>query len=241
MVSQSPNPPHPFPHRFDAACFETRLRRIGAREPFLFPADDVPEHFKRSSVLLCFWRQDRDLRVLLTKRAATLRGHPGQMSFPGGRLEDGEDWVTGALRETEEEVGIPRNRVEVLGRLDDAWSGAGHLLVPVVGWLDTRPTFTANPAEVEAIHTPSVSALFDPDVFTREEARIGDDLYYNSTLRWDEGSVFGLSTDLLIEAVQWAIGLEEHHGPGRLSSLRSWLHWRTEQESESTADSRPES
>jgi len=228
---------HPFSRPFDAVDFERRLRRLDRREPFRFPRDIVPDHFKRSSVLICFWHEDADLRVLLTKRAATLRGHPGQMSFPGGRLEEGEDWIAGALRETEEEVGISRTRVEVLGRLDDAWSGAGHLLVPVVGWLDARPTFAANPDEVEEIHTPSVSALFDPEVYTLEEADVGGAVYYNSTLRWEDGSVFGLSSDLLIEAIQWAIGLDDSHGPSRLSSLKSWLRFKAEEEVEEEAES----
>ncbi len=192
MSPDSANPDHPFSRPFDALEFEKRLRCLDRREPFLFPQDIVPIDFKRSSVLICFWREETDLRVLLTKCASTLRGHPGQMSFPGGRL-------------------------------DDAWSGASHLLVPVVGWLDAPPTFSPNPDEVEAIHTPSVSGLFAPDVFTREEADLGGDVYYNSTLRWKEGSVFGLSSNLLIEVIQWAIGFEAAHGPGRLSSLESWL------------------
>jgi 8-oxo-dGTP pyrophosphatase MutT (NUDIX family) len=225
-------PAHPFSRRFDALDFETRLRTIDRREPFQFPRETVPAHFKRSSVLICFWREDTDLRVLLTKRAESLRGHPGQMSFPGGRLEDGEDWVAAALRETEEEVGIPRTQVEVLGRLDDAWSGAGHLLVPIVGWLDARPSFVANPDEVDTIHTPSVSGLLHPAVYSVDEADLGGEIYYNSTLRWEEGSVIGLSSDLLIEAIQWATGLEAPHGPGRLASLKSWLRFKAEQDSE---------
>ena len=99
------------------------------RVPFEFPRKAVPAHFKRSSVLICFWREADDVRVLLTKRAASLRGHPGQMSFPGGRLEEGEDWVEAALRESEEEVALARDRVEVLGRLDDAWTEPGHQAV----------------------------------------------------------------------------------------------------------------
>ena len=161
--------------------------------------------------------------MLFTKRAATLRGHPGQMSFPGGRLEEGEDWADAALRETEEEVGIARESIEVLGRLDDAWSGAGHLIVPIVGWLDDAPSYLPNPAEVEEIHAPSVVGLFEPEAFSREEKRYGEDVFYNPILSWAGGRVFGLSTDLLIEAMQWGIGIDEAHGPSRLVSLRSYL------------------
>jgi 8-oxo-dGTP pyrophosphatase MutT (NUDIX family) len=236
-LNSAPSDP-PFPLPFDVNEFEQRLRALHRRKPFLFPREAVPDHFRHSSVLICFWREESDLRVLLTKRAATLRGHPGQMSFPGGKLEDGEDWIAGALRETEEEVGIPTDRIEVLGRLDDAWSGAGHLLVPVVGWLAARPRFAANPDEVETVHTPSVASLFAPEVYTLEEANLGGEIYYNSTLRWEEGSVFGLSSDLLIEAMQWASGFESAHGPERLSSLRSWLRFSAEEEARTQAEGR---
>jgi 8-oxo-dGTP pyrophosphatase MutT (NUDIX family) len=227
---------HPFPGPFDPDLFEKRLRDLGRRDPFCFPAPAVPSSFERSSVLICFWRERDDVRVLLTERAASLRRHPGQMSFPGGRLEAGEDWVDGALRETEEEVGLARDRVEVLGRLDDAWSGSGHLLVPIVGWLVEKPTLRPQPAEVERVHTPSVGALFSPDVFTREAVELAGERYYTSTFGWraqgGEARVVGLSTDLLIEAIQWGIGIEDPHGPGRLASLASWLRMRAAQEAE---------
>jgi len=213
---------HPFTNAFDASLFEERLRSLGSREPYLFPRSEVPDHYRHSSVLICFWREAADLHVILTKRAATLSGHPGQMSFPGGKLEPGEGWSAAAVRETEEEVGIPRESIEVLGRFDDAWSGAGHLLAPIVGWLDAAPTFDPNPAEVEEVHTPSVLGLMKPSAYAEEEATVGDRTFINPILNWQEGRLFGLSTDLLIEALQWASGVDVQHGAGRLESLRSF-------------------
>ena len=99
------------------------------------------------------------------------------MAFPGGRLEDGEDWLEAALRETEEEVGLDRGCVEVLGRLDDAWSGSRYQLVPIVGWIDTLPELTLSPDEVASIHTPGLSQLLDPAVFSREGAELDGDIY----------------------------------------------------------------
>lgn len=215
--------PHPFPVPFDASLFESRLRILAQRSPYHFPRDEVPEHFRRSSVLICFWREEADLRVILTKRAATLSGYPGQMSFPGGKLEPGETWSEAAIRETEEEVGVPRDQVEVLGRLDDAWSGAGHLLVPIVGWLGGRPDFDPNPDEVEEVHTPSVLGLMNQSAYSEEEAHYGDQTFTNSILTWEEGRLFGLSTNLLIETLRWASGLEVDHGASRLESLQSFL------------------
>jgi 8-oxo-dGTP pyrophosphatase MutT (NUDIX family) len=229
--------PYPFPDLyadplstpFDAERFETRLRQLSRRDPFLFPKHHVPDHFRLSSVLICFWREEEDLRVILTKRAATLSGHPGQMSFPGGKLEPGEEFLAAAIRETEEEVGIPRERIEVLGRLDDAWSGAGHLLVPVVGWLTGRPDFEPNPAEVEEVHTPSVRKLMLPHAYSEEEAQMGERTFINPILSWESGRLFGLSTDLLIEALLWATGEDVEHGARRLDSLQSFLKLKEEE------------
>ena len=216
-------PSHPFSGRFDADAIEARLRALDRRKPYRFPTDLVPAHFRRSSVLLCFWRDADDLRVLFTKRAQTLSGHAGQMSFPGGQLEEGESWTAAALRETEEEVGIARDRIEVLGRLDDAWSGAGHRIAPIVGWLDEAPVCVPNPAEVEEIHMPGIAGFFDPSAFSQVESTVGESRFSNPVLSWEGGSVFGLSTDLLIEAIGWGLGSDDEHGPRRLEWLRLFL------------------
>ncbi|HPG28697.1 MAG TPA: CoA pyrophosphatase [Myxococcota bacterium] len=215
--------PHPFPERFEPTAFERRLRQLPERRPFEIPRETVPARFRRSSVLILFWREAAELHVLLTKRGDTLRGHPGQMCFPGGRLEPDEDWVAAALRESHEEVGLAPSGVEVLGRLDDAWSGAGHLLVPVVGWHAGRPALTRNPAEVAAIHTPRVSGLLDPAAFAYEARELAGSLYVDPILRWEGGEVIGLSSDLLIEALAWGLGQRASRGPDRARALVSYL------------------
>jgi len=213
--------PYPFYNPFDASHFELRLRQLTSRDPFVFPKAEVPADFRRSSVLICFWREAADLHVILTKRAATLSRHPGQMSFPGGKLDPDEAWSDAAIRETEEEIGIPRENIKVLGRLDDAWSGAGHLLVPIVGWLDDAPRFAPNPAEVAEVHTPSVMGLMQRSAYSREDVKVGDRTYHNQILEWEGGRVYGLSTDLLVEALEWASGIELQRGRERLDHLRS--------------------
>lgn len=242
--------PYPFPRVFERSPeipstldrFEARLRELADRAPFLFPSAAVPDHFRQSSVLICFWREAADLHVVLTKRAATLSGHPGQMSFPGGKLDPGESFIEAAVRETEEEVGIPRDSIEVLGRLDDAWSGAGHLLVPVVGWLDAQPRFAPNPAEVEEVHTPGVVGLMQPSAYSEEEATYGDRTFINPTLTWNEGHLFGLSTDLLIETLVWATGRNVGNGATRLDSLTHFMKLKAEEEEVRDAKGvRPES
>ena len=77
------------------------------------------------------------MTVLLTQRTAHLTAHAGQISFPGGRIEAHDpDPESAALRETEEEVGLPRDRVSVIGRLDTYLTGTGFEITPVVGIVD---------------------------------------------------------------------------------------------------------
>ena len=106
---------------------ESRLRALGSRTRFTFPPEVIPESFGRAAVLIPFWRKGAQLRVVLTQRAPNLRTQGGMVSFPGGVLEDGETWAEAAIREAHEEVGLDPASVEVLGLLDDAWSGEPDL------------------------------------------------------------------------------------------------------------------
>lgn len=107
--------------------------------------------------------------VILTQRAAALRSHSAQVAFPGGRVDavDGSPLVT-ALRETEEEIGLPREQVRTLGFLDAYLTGTGYRIVPVVGLVTPPFTLTLNRHEVdEAFETP-LSFLLDPANHKRE-------------------------------------------------------------------------
>ena len=90
--------------------------------------------------------------LLLTRRAATLRNHPGQWAFPGGRVEIGETLVDAALRETQEEVGVALTAANVLGFLDDFVTRSGFAMTPVVVWGGPGLATHADPAEVASVH-----------------------------------------------------------------------------------------
>jgi len=220
--------PHPFSPggrapSFDVHDFVSRLHAPREREAVRFAEHDVPEDFRRSGVLIPMWPEDGDVHVLLTRRAARMRTQPGQMSFPGGGLEGNEDWIEGALRETHEEVGIRPSQIRVLGALDDAWSGARHHIVPILGWLESRPTIAPSDAEVDAVFTPTVASLIRPEVYSQEPVTLDDLEFQNATIDWGDAHVFGLTTDLLIEALQWGLGVANRAGEERLASLRAWL------------------
>lgn len=114
--------------------------------------------------------------VLLTKRTAHLAKHPGQVSFPGGRIDAGDASPEhAALREAAEEVGLSPGDVELLGRLDDYVTGTGYVVTPVLGLLpdgaelhDLR--LVPSPEEVAHVFALPLSVLLDPAAPERRRA-----------------------------------------------------------------------
>jgi 8-oxo-dGTP pyrophosphatase MutT (NUDIX family) len=195
-----------------------RLREMETRAPFLFPKHAIPDKFRRAAVLILLWEESGIPHTLLTVRAAHLSSFPGQVCFPGGRLDAGEDFLQAALRETDEEVGISAPAIEIIGRLDDAWSGGGYLMVPYVGFMTQKPQPTAND-EVAKI----LKLRLDDDLEVGREEREIEGIRYTENVIYCEGErVFGLTADLLLEAVE--VLNSEHSGRGatRLRHLKSF-------------------
>ncbi|MCX6502345.1 MAG: CoA pyrophosphatase [Microbacterium sp.] len=139
----------------------------------------VPEDSRPAAVLILFGVLDdlpsdrdahdvavsRDLDVLLLARASTLRAHPGQVAFPGGRIDPGDDGpVAAALREAREETGLDPAGVEVLGTLDVLpLVFSRHLVTPVVGWWQhPSPVRVVDEAESADVFRAPVADLLDP-------------------------------------------------------------------------------
>lgn len=116
--------------------------------------------------------------VLLTKRAAHLSTHAGQVCFPGGRIDAGDASAeAAALREAEEEIGIDPARVELLGRLPDYVTGSGFCITPVVGLLPPGVALGAlalrlSAAEVRSVFELPLSVLLDPAAPERRRAHL---------------------------------------------------------------------
>ncbi len=153
-----------------------RLRRavaahrhaLGAGERISF--DNLPGGVAPAAVLVPLFEEGGETRVVLTRRAAHLRTHTGEVSFPGGRLDDGESPEEGACREAAEEVGLDPSDVEVVGRLTALSTfSSGATITPVVAALARRPQLRANPSEVEHVFDVSLADLAADGVFREEQ------------------------------------------------------------------------
>lgn len=106
--------------------------------------------------------------VVLTVRSENLRSHAGQISLPGGSIESGDaDLAAAALREAEEEIGLPRERVEVIGELGPMPLPSGFLVTPVVGLIPPGLEFTACSREVADIFQTPLDLILNPEAYVR--------------------------------------------------------------------------
>jgi len=139
---------------------------------FMPPDDSDP---RRGAVLMVFADREADPatpddlahrgELLLTERNHHMRSHPGQVSFPGGSLDEGETPVEAALREAHEEIGLVPDEVEVFGELPELWLPPSNFAVtPILGyWRDRGEVRIASPDEVHEIHHVAIADLLDPD------------------------------------------------------------------------------
>lgn len=108
--------------------------------------------------------------VLFTQRTAHLSDHAGQICFPGGRVEpEDPDREVTALRETEEEIGLPRRRIAVLGRLPLYEVPSGFRITPVVGWIDAPFDLQPDAFEVADVFELPVEHFLQPGNYARRE------------------------------------------------------------------------
>ncbi len=124
----------------------------------------IPPTARKSAVMALIYpyQYREDYHIVFMKRAEDGRAHGGQISFPGGKWEDTDrDLIHTALRETEEEIGVPQEEIDILGNLTKLYIPVSNYLVyPTVGFVDKRPSFIPDPVEVaEIIEVPVATLL----------------------------------------------------------------------------------
>lgn len=153
-----------------------------------------------AAVLVPLYLHDGDLHAVLTRRPDHMRRHAGEVAFPGGRQDPGEDLRTTALREAEEEVGLPRADVELLGALKPVPTLAtGYAIYPFVGLIDAGKEWVLSPREVEEVIEPSLTQLregFGRQRIVRRGIPLRTDVYIvGEAFIW--GATARMLTDLL--------------------------------------------
>lgn len=127
-------------------------------------ADAITRDTQRvAAVLLPFVKRPTGWHLIYTQRPETMPSHAGQISFPGGKAEKGETVLTAALRETEEEIGLPRDTIEIIGRLPSFDAMGQFRITPFAGIVDPQARLIIDEHEVaEAFEVP-LDFLMDPD------------------------------------------------------------------------------
>jgi 8-oxo-dGTP pyrophosphatase MutT (NUDIX family) len=163
---------------------------VKAHQPREAPVDRIrPEHlppggFSRAAVLVPVFEKGGEVHLLLTRRPEAMRQHAGQVSFPGGRIEPGEESLAAALREAHEEIGLEPSRAVVVGRLSETLVlQSAFRLTPWVASVPYPYPYAAAPAEVDAILEVPLLALAAPEthrVETREVYGMPLDVHFFS-------------------------------------------------------------
>ncbi|WP_036554571.1 CoA pyrophosphatase [Nisaea denitrificans] len=155
-----------------------------------------------AAVLIPIVERDEGLTMLLTKRSEDLPVHPGQVSFPGGRAESYDDGpVDTALRETEEEVGIHRRHIDIVGQLDLYSTRTGFAITPVVGLLTPPFDTRADPMEVQEIFEVPLAFFLDRGNHERHSREWNNQIRSFYAIPYGDYYIWGATAGMLVNFV----------------------------------------
>ncbi len=151
--------------------------------------------FTPAAVLIILWQRDNSLNMLFTRRTDHLHHHPGQISFPGGRAESQDSNLTEtALRETHEEIGLPKENIMIIGQLPLYFTNSGFCIHPVIGYVSEDISLKPDSFEVAEVFEVPLSHLLTASHYHRKahQSRSYDEIYYNKYRIW------GVTAGLLV-------------------------------------------
>lgn len=173
---------------------------------FNFQLDPQGAYPRQAAVLMAF-TNERDPKLVLTKRSSQLTRHSGEVSFPGGWLDDTDrDLAHTALREAHEEVGLEPTAVELLGNWRSRYARGGIRVQPVVGVIDDAHQLAPNPDELDAVFKVPLSFfLDDPRVRTDVFSEDGQE-FWIPAYHYEGFEIWGFTAGLLVDLLNMALG-----------------------------------
>lgn len=188
-----------------------RLRAALSTAPSLAPLEgDLPELRSQASVaaaVLVAITDRSEPGVILTLRREHMRTHAGQVAFPGGRVDDGEDTIAAALREAREELGLDPSAVKVVGALEPYRTVTGFVVTPVVGTIPPDLDLAPHEPEVADWFEAPLDYLVDPANQHRRSALFqGRERHYYEIV-WNERRIWGATAAMIINLsrrLQWS-------------------------------------
>ena len=176
-----------------------RQKHIQRGDHDLNPHIELLKTSRPAAVLIPLVRHKGGMTVLLTQRASHLKDHAGQISFPGGRFEPSDvGYESTALRETEEEISLSRDRVEVIGRLDTYMTRTGFEVTPVVAFVEPPIRVKPDPREVAAIFEVPLVFLMDRINHKRASRNVCGTTRYFYAMEYREYYIWGATAGMLV-------------------------------------------
>ena len=164
------------------------------------------ENVRPSAVLVGLFESSNGVEAILTRRSQNLTNHRGEISFPGGRLDAGESVLQAALRETQEEIGLSPEDVEVVGELNSmATVVSNSHIVPIVGRYRTPPKLHAANSEVDRVFSVPLSELVRTDTYSQEHWIFDDREFQINFFYLDDETIWGATARILFQVMMLAV------------------------------------
>jgi 8-oxo-dGTP pyrophosphatase MutT (NUDIX family) len=187
-----------------------RLRRALATAPMEPPLEgDLPELRAKAEVeaaVLVAITDRPEPGVILTVRREHLRTHAGQIAFPGGRIDPGEDAIAAALREAHEEVLLPSKAVEVVGEIEPYRTVTGYVVTPVLGVIPPNLALEPHEHEVADWFEAPLAFVLDPSNQRRISALFAGQTRHYYEIMWNDRRIWGATAAMIVNLsrrLQW--------------------------------------
>ena len=179
-----------------------RITLALANEPphDLLPGDLIEGHEgeHREAAVLVAITDRNEPGLILTQRREHLRTHPGQVAFPGGRIDEGEDAMAAALREAHEELGLNPALVRLLGKADPYHTVTGYRVTPVIGVIPPELGLTPNPEEVADWFEAPLDFVLDPANQRRMTGEFRGRTRHYYQIDWNGRHIWGATAAMLV-------------------------------------------